>query len=281
MKALVRSGGRVAVTDRADPPVGPGHVAIEVALAGICRTDLYVAEGRLPSADPVVLGHELAGIIVEAREAPFSAGETVTVVPRVEGVGFLGVDRDGAFAQRVVVPAANVLRVPSSMPWRVAAYVEPVAATLAILDALEGADSILVMGAGRIAELASRVLAAHGIDHDRTPSRPDYRCVVETSATEGSLRTMLDLVAPGGTAVLKSRPPAPVPIDLALATRKRVTLRCVDYGSWQDAIALLASRRLSVDDLLGETFALDDFDRGFASAGRAEAKKIFLDPRGS
>ena len=106
---------------------------VRVAFAGVCRTDLFVADGRLPSRDPVVLGHELSGVVDEAGPASgFAAGERVTVDPLLpcgrcaacQDAGaratraacrapeMLGVARHGAFADRLVVPASALHRVP-------------------------------------------------------------------------------------------------------------------------------------------------------------------------
>src|SRR5204863_1777314 len=64
MRAVVRRGSAVALERLPVPElVGPDDVRVRVAVAGLCRTDLLVAAGKLPSADPVVLGHEFAGTI--------------------------------------------------------------------------------------------------------------------------------------------------------------------------------------------------------------------------
>src|SRR5258706_12357693 len=63
MKAIVREASGVRLVERPVPQPARGWVRMRVLLAGICRTDLYAAEGRLEVGDSRVLGHELVGVI--------------------------------------------------------------------------------------------------------------------------------------------------------------------------------------------------------------------------
>ena len=66
MKALVKDGAEVRLRDVPSPKiVHPLQVRIRVAAAGLCRTDLYVAEGTLASRNQLVLGHEFAGTVAQ------------------------------------------------------------------------------------------------------------------------------------------------------------------------------------------------------------------------
>ena len=63
---LVGHGGTDQLVYRTDLPTpvpGPGEVLIRVVAAGVCRTDLYAARGRLPVRDQVILGHEFSGVV--------------------------------------------------------------------------------------------------------------------------------------------------------------------------------------------------------------------------
>lgn len=67
MRALLKEGGSVRLARVPEPVIAAGDdVLVRVAFAGVCRTDLLVAEGRLPSRDPIVLGHELSGVVAAA-----------------------------------------------------------------------------------------------------------------------------------------------------------------------------------------------------------------------
>jgi threonine dehydrogenase-like Zn-dependent dehydrogenase len=271
MKAIVREQSRVNLSDKPAPRPKHGWVKVRVLLAGICRTDLHAADGLLGVAESRILGHEAVGEVSEAEEGSgFRVGERVVVSPlipceacagcvggaRCADTRMLGVNVDGVFAEEVIVPKATAYRVHGALSLRRAAYVEPVAAALAVLTApIRGDQKGLVLGAGRIADLTSRILHHHDYHLAEAGDRRraggfDY--VVETAGTASSFDEALHNVRPGGVIVLKSRPAERVALDVARAVRNDVTLASVSYGPWKEAIRLAAE--LAVDDLLGDTY---------------------------
>jgi threonine dehydrogenase-like Zn-dependent dehydrogenase len=296
MRAILRRQMQTTLGVTPVPRRPAGWVRLRVLLAGICRTDVHAAEGLLPTAESRILGHEMAGEVEEADTGSgFEPGDQVTVAPllpcgscagcatgsRCTEPRMLGVDVDGVFAEQVVVPAAAVHRVPRALSLRRAAYVEPVAATLSLLSApIRREQRGLVLGVGRIAELSTRLLRHLGFTLENGASGEpagtfDY--VVETSGTEASLDEALHRVAPGGTVVLKSRPPGRLAFDVARAVRNDVTLCAVSYAPWPDAIRLAGE--LAVDDLLGDVYPLERFDAAMAVVReRPNGPKVFLSP---
>lgn len=279
---------------------------VRFAWAGLCRTDLYAAEGRLPIATlPMVLGHEASGVVQAAKTDGFASwvGKRVTILPRVrcgacascieDGSPLacmspkrLGLDRDGVFAEYGVLPASSVVEVPADLPMKLAAYVEPVAAALAVLSVgLRPSDRGLIYGANRIAELTRRILAARGIEHVRVVSADDadalpasdagFDFAIETTATHKTLSTLLGVVRRGGRVVLKSRPFEPVSIDIASAVEKEITLHAVRYAPFAQAIEWLCTKTIDVEDLLGEVFVLARYQDAFRAARREENKPFF------
>jgi len=305
MRALVRDADQVRLAECPRAQLRPGWMRIRVLLAGICRTDLYAAEGLFPMTGARTLGHELAGAVLVASDASaFRPGDRVTVAPlipcedcsgcrhtaRCRNPGMLGVDVDGGFADEVVVPESCVVAVPRELPLRRAAYVEPIAASLAVLNApIRPDDRGAILGTGRIATLTARILAARGFrsvtmldEGARAHATRDdlpFDFVIETSATEATLRAALRAVRPGGVVVLKSRPAAPVPLQVTRAVHLDVTLSAVGYGSFADAVTL--ARELDLEDLLGDVFPLESFALAFARARDANGgPKLFLAPDG-
>lgn len=287
MKALVKSQGSLGVQEVPRPELrADDDVLIRVVVAGLCRTDLYVAQGLCPAALPVVLGHELSGIVREVGPAArdLTPGDRVTVMPLLPGGQMLGVHRDGAFAEYLVVPAGAVHRLPAALGPKVGAYCEPVAAALAVLRAgIQPQERGVIYGDNRIAQLTQRVLRAYGfgdvpIHPLQGPPLPADRFdfLIETAIDSTALRRMMEAARPGGAIVLKSRQHQPVGLDVALAVRKELTLRAVHYAPFPDAIALLAQGAIDVSDLLGEAHPLEDFERAFAAAQADEARKVFL-----
>ncbi|MEU0539233.1 alcohol dehydrogenase catalytic domain-containing protein [Nocardia sp. NPDC005978] len=297
MSAVVGAGGVAELRDVPVPVRRPGWVRLRVLGAAICRTDVYAATGRLPLGGPRVLGHEMVGEVVEADpEGDYRPGARVAVATpliacaecesaarRCGESRMLGVDLDGAFAEQTVVPEANLWPVPESLPLRRAACVEPIAATTAVLRAPIRPDQRgVVLGAGRIAELSGRVLRAHGFGSvdDEVDAKGDYDFVIESAGTGDALARAVALARPGGVVVLKSRPAAPIALDVAAAVRKDLVLAAVSYGPAADAVRLAGE--LAIDDLLGETYPLRRFADALAAAERDPlGPKVLLDPAGA
>jgi threonine dehydrogenase-like Zn-dependent dehydrogenase len=305
MRALSLTSRGVEVVRVAVPRLmRPDDVRVRASIVGLCRTDLLIADGKLPAHRPLVLGHEFAGLVdaVGPEAEGVRVGDRVAVNP-VFGCGkcpvcfggdeincpdrtMLGHDRDGALAEFVVVPAANLYRVPDSVPDPVAAYAEPVAAALAALNAgIAPHQSVCVVGGNRFAVLLERVLKATGIPNvtGYTPGHHlpipanEFDFVIETGQVEQMMASMFRAAKPGGTVVLKSRVPGSLNVDFQVAVRKQLTIKNVNYGSFRRAMALLAEGRLELETLLGPVFAVADWPAAF-DAARTERAKVFIQP---
>jgi L-iditol 2-dehydrogenase len=268
MRAVIRTEHGVALTElveRAAPPlwrapVTADDVLVDVAVAGVCRSDLGVADGSIPVELGRVLGHEMSGYV---------NGVSVTVIP-FEGTRWLGIDRDGAFAERVWVPASCVLRLPASMSLVHAAYVEPVAAALATHRHFREGERVKVAGTNRIAELTRRIVRLGG----------GHLCedeLVDVAIEhDGDGAALVSSLRDGGTLVLKSRARRTIalPADEIVARELRVV--GASHGSFAEAIAVLAQRRIPFEDLLAAPRPLEDFADVFASARSETQKQMFV-----
>ncbi|WP_052336578.1 zinc-dependent alcohol dehydrogenase [Nocardioides alkalitolerans] len=191
MRAVIKADDGVGctfVTDRAEPRLRPGQVRLEVGAASVCGTDAEIyratpAARELGLVFPVTMGHEVAGTVVEV--GPHTAGPSVGTRVAVEthlscgdcffcrtGAGhncrtmsLLGIDVDGAFADRVVVPATSCFAVPDGMDLETAALLEPAGSAMhAVIRAaapVAGA-SVLITGAGPVGLVLAQVVAALG-----------------------------------------------------------------------------------------------------------------------
>lgn len=142
MKALIYTGKmQMAYGEAAEPQLAPGEALIAVEAVGICGSDMHAWHGhdeRRPA--PLILGHEAAGRVIGGAWE----GKRVTVNPLVtndqspaslEGRENLDPDRqiismpprEGAFAERLVMPVGNLVEVPDHVDIRHAALAEPLA----------------------------------------------------------------------------------------------------------------------------------------------------------
>ncbi|RWM75983.1 MAG: zinc-binding alcohol dehydrogenase family protein [Mesorhizobium sp.] len=128
MKAVIcRSPGDLVVEDRPAPGTPPsGWALVAVSHVGICGTDYHIFEGKHPFlAYPRIMGHEVSGTVIEAGEGvDLAVGEPVIINPYLacgkciacrQGkpnccvrIEVLGVHRDGAMCERILVPAQNL-----------------------------------------------------------------------------------------------------------------------------------------------------------------------------
>lgn len=304
MLALVRERDAVHLRELPCPSPGPGELLVRVGLAGLCRTDLYVARGELTCTYPRVLGHECGGrVAARGPGVKTEHGARVAVFPfigcgacpgcdeqrphRCPAAAFLGLDLDGAFAEYLCVPERATHVVPDSMSWRRIAYAEPVAASMAVLHAdLDPNSPGLLFGEGRIVELTRRVLEFAGFGRVRVATRdqldslePDsFDFIIETQLGAGDPERLLPLLRAGGRLVLKSRPARPVPFNLRDWVAREIDLRAVSYAPFEHAIARLADPTFVVEDLFGEIFESDDWSAflGLDESVRNESHKSFI-----
>ncbi|MER3455734.1 MAG: alcohol dehydrogenase [candidate division GAL15 bacterium] len=127
-------GGPLAVDDRPMPTPGPGEVLVRVHACAVCRTDLHVLDGELPDPKlPLVLGHQVAGVVVALADGVETLGEGERVgIPWLgwtcgqcrycrrglenlcPHAQFTGYDRDGGFAEYAVADARYAFRLPEA-----------------------------------------------------------------------------------------------------------------------------------------------------------------------
>jgi 2-desacetyl-2-hydroxyethyl bacteriochlorophyllide A dehydrogenase len=191
MQAAVYVGdGRVAVEEVPCPEPGPGEVLVEIAECGICGSDLHMVLERYAKPG-AILGHEWSGVVAAAPGGSgWSVGDRVVGNP-APGCGVCRPCRRGrpsvclnrpsadfagyrgAYCEYKTVATDGLIRIPDSLPTRVAALAEPMAITLHALRLADvhPEDRVLVTGAGPVGLLLVAVLRAQGIS-DITVSEP-------------------------------------------------------------------------------------------------------------
>lgn len=267
MKAAVVTGcNDIGIREIPEPECTGGTVKVAVAYCGICGSDVpRVLKGACHSF-PQVLGHEFSGKVVEVGAGVESVrpGDSVVGIPLVPcfecddcrrgnfslcgRYSFIGSRQQGAMAEYVVVPERNVCAIPSSIPLRDAALVEP--STVALHGLLEAGfrpesdDCVAVVGLGPIALFAlqwcriygakrlvavgrskDRLLAALENGADAAFSSLEESCVEEAlkttggkgfsyvfdmAGTEDTIKLCLRLAAKKGQVCLVGTPTKPV-----------------------------------------------------------------------
>ncbi len=171
MKALVYTKpGELEFKEWPDPELEPGDALVRVRAVSVCGSDLHGwlghSRGRVP---PLVLGHELAGVVEKLRDgaAPVKVGERVAVYPLLgcnqcptcqAGRDYLcrrrrvlGLHINGGFAQYLKIPARNLHPLPEKSSFIEGALIEPLACGVHMVSKCsEGRGPIAILGAGPI-----------------------------------------------------------------------------------------------------------------------------------
>ncbi len=175
--ALWFDGSCPAVVDRPEPERGADLALIRPSLAGICNTDLEILRGYLGFVG--ILGHELVDQVVQGPE-PWVGRRVVSEInfpcgscpscqqglgrhcPTRTVMGIAG--QEGAFAELVAVPVANLHAVPDGVSDEQAVFTEPLAAAFEILEQLDLGPGleVTVLGDGKLGLLCAQVVATTG-----------------------------------------------------------------------------------------------------------------------
>ena len=339
MKALVKERAEPGLWMREVevPPVGSDDVLIRVARTGICGTDLHIhawdewAARTVPT--PLVIGHEFVGEIVEVGSGVRShvvgeivSGEGHIVCGRCRNcmagrrhlcahTRGLGVERPGAFAEFVSLPAVNVWHHADGIDRDVAAIFDPFgnAGHTATACPVLGED-VLITGAGPIGIMAAAVVRHAGARHvvvtDVNPRRLELAMKVgvtravnvreesladvqrelgmeegfdiglEMSGSADAIRDMLDQMCHGARIALLGIPPGEVAIDWNEVVFKGLTLRGIYgremYETWYLMTVMIQSG-LDISPVITDRFSATEFEEAFATAASGASGKVILD----
>jgi threonine dehydrogenase-like Zn-dependent dehydrogenase len=289
-----------------------------VLLAGVCATDLQLVAGYMEFSG--VPGHEFVGV---AESGPFAGRRVVGEIncpcgecahcrsgrakhcPERTVLGILG--RDGAFAERLVLPQANLHEVPDSIPTEEAVFAEPLAAAFRIpeqVSDLAGQEAV-VLGDGRLGNLCAQVLRLHGanvrvagkhraklrvldqlgfkteavatLEH---PHSADL--VVECTGSPTGLNAALTQVRPMGTIVLKTTVAVDQRVLLASAVIDEVTIIGSRCGPFDKALEALRLGQINVNALIDGYYPLSEALRVFKRASEGQSlKQLFAIDQGT
>ena len=341
MKAIVKpeGGPGLEVADVPEPELGPHQVRIGVRRAGICGTDLHIYEwdqwsrGRIDP--PLVLGHEFMGEVLETG----TLAEGVGVGDRVSGEGhvvcghceycrtgdghvcrntsIIGIDRPGAFAEQLVMPASNVIPIPDAIPDEQAAVFDPLGnAFHTVLHTDVSGKVVAVVGCGPIGLFAVGIARAAGArtvvalepmaerrhiaekmgaDRVLDPTSGDAVAevkqmtdgygadvVCEMSGHPDGVRNAFRLARNAGHVQLLGLPEDDVEVDLADdVIFKGLNVYGVIgrrmYETWLEMRDFLSAGLVDISPVITHRLPLEDFEEGIEAMKSGEAAKVVLD----
>jgi len=339
MKALAkltRAPG-LTLTDVKTPEVGHNDVMIRIRKTAICGTDIHIWKwdewARKTIPVPMQVGHEYVGEIVETGQEVrgFKVGDRVSGEGHIT-CGFcrncragrrhlcrntvgVGVNREGAFAEYLVIPAFNAFRIPDDISDDIASIFDPFgnATHTALSFNLVGED-VLITGAGPIGIMAAAIARHVGARHVVITDVNDYRLALarrmgatravniereslrdtmtELGMTEGfdvgmemsgvpaAFTQLLDTMNHGGKVALLGIPPPNMAIDWNQVIFKGLEIKGI-YGremfeTWYKMAAMLQSG-LDLESIITHHYAFGDFESAFATMLSGQSGKVVLD----
>jgi threonine dehydrogenase-like Zn-dependent dehydrogenase len=313
MRALVFDRKLEFRSDYPKPVPAEGESIVRVSVAGVCGTDLEIARGYMQYRG--VPGHEFAGHVVESQNASLRGKRVVGEInagcgrcatcsaglgrhcPDRTVLGILG--RDGAFAEFLRIPDANLIPIPDSLTDDVAVFVEPIAAAYEIFEQVQLArnQTIVVIGDGRLGAIVALALkgekylplvAGHHREKlarladlglataDESSVRDKFDIVIDCSGSESGFRRAVELVRPRGMIILKSTAAAAAKINLAPIVVNEITVVGSRCGRFQPALDALAAGKIDPRPLIDGAFELNNGIAAFEAAKNPLNFKIQL-----
>lgn len=319
------------------PELGHNDLLIKIRKTAICGTDIHIynwdkwAQKNIPV--PLVVGHEYVGTVAAIGQevSGFVLGD------RVSGEGHItcghcrncragrrqlcrnsvsvGVNRPGAFAEYLVIPAINAFKIPDNISDDLAAIFDPLgnAVHTALAFDLVGED-VLITGAGPIGIMAAAVARHAGARHivltDINPYRlqlaaklgvahtvnitqqdlgevmtglgmsEGFDVCMEMSGVSSAFQLMLEKINHGGKIAMLGIPASHAAIDWSLVIFKGLTIRGI-YGremfeTWYKMASLIQAG-LNLDQIITHRFPIDAFQQGFDVMRSGLSGKVILD----
>ena len=316
MKAAIFDGKKISLLEDFPDP-NSGEVLVRINLTGICGTDLEILDGYMDyhgilghefvgtvvkSENRDLIGKRVVGEInVGCGNCPSCRKGLERHCPHRTVLGIL--KRNGAFAEFLSLPEKNLHIIPDSITDEQAVFIEPLAAAFEITEQvdLKSEWNVAIVGDGRLAYLITCVLKLYcpnivcfgrhenklgimkklEIDTKMGISSGDehrFDLVVEATGNSSGFVDSLKLVKPRGTVILKSTIASRDNLDLTTTIVNEVTLIGSRCGTFRPAIEALASRKISVDDLIDSVYPLEKFQEAIEYAKKPETLKVFLKP---
>lgn len=323
MKAVRFSRQTISMVDIPKPRPQKGEALIKTLMAGICNTDLELHAGYYDFEG--VPGHEFVGLVEECPSDPSWVGKRVVADINL-GCGdceycqkgqprhclkrrVIGIKHwDGAFAQYLKAPMANLIQIPPGLRDEQAVFAEPLAAALRVSRQVELSAEMkaLVLGDGKLGLLCAlglkhfcpdlilagrhqnklEIARAQGVGTrllDRAQGisglqqdGPGFDLVVEATGSPDGLAQALELVRPMGTVAAKTTSHLPSTLNMAQAVVNEITILGSRCGDLVQALDFLSRGLLDVAPLVERVYDFREFIAAFDLARQAKSKKVLV-----
>ncbi len=331
------AGPGLVLTRKPVPAPGPGEVLIRIRKTAICGTDLHIYNwddwSRANIHPPLTIGHEYVGEIAALGEGVLG----YTIGERVSGEGHIvcghcrncragnaqwckatqgvGVNRDGAFAEYLCIPACNVVPVSETFPEEIVAFFDAYgnATHTALMYDVVGED-VLITGAGPIGVMAAAICRQNGARSVVVTDLNDYRLDMarrmgatatvnvaredlreamygqhmvegfdvglEMSGSGAALAQMFSVMRNGGKVALLGIMAKGANVDWNEIIFRGLTLTGI-YGrrmfeTWYKMGAMIEAG-LDLNPMITHRFHFTEFEKGFAAMNSGESGKVILD----
>jgi threonine 3-dehydrogenase len=340
VKALSKTHAAPGLTmiEAKTPKIGAEDVLIRVRRTAICGTDLHIYNwdewAQQTIKPPMITGHEFAGEIVELGKGvtrPLFVGQRVSgeghivdpnspaaraghfhLDPHTQGIG---VNRQGAFAEYLALPAFNVVPLPQSVDFEIGALLDPFGNAVHTVQQFDlMGEDVLVTGAGPIGIMAAMVARRAGARAVVLTDRNDYRLALaarmadvrtvnvtredlksvmaeegvdngfgvalEMSGAQPAIAQCITHLAMGGKLAMLGIPSRAMEVNWSDIILKALTVKGV-YGrqmfeTWRKMLALLHAG-LDLTPLITHRVAANDYKSGFDAALSGESGKVIMD----
>ena len=338
MKALVKAHAEKGIwmQDMPEPTVGINDVKIKIKKTAICGTDLHIYKwdewSQKTINTPMIIGHEYVGVISEMGDGVkhLEVGDRVTGEGHIacghcrncrrgklhvcENTIGVGVDRDGAFAEYLVIPADNVIKLDERISDEMAAIMDPFGnATHTALSFPVLGEDVLITGAGLIGSMATAICRFAGARNIVVSDISDYRLALakkmgatmtinpakgetiegaidtlkmhgfdiglEMSGSPQAFDSMISNMYNGSKIALLGILPNTTTVDWSKIIFKALTLKGI-YGremweTWYQMEQMLISG-IDLTPIITHRMHIDDFQEGFDIMESGQCGKVIL-----
>ena len=339
MDALVKAAPEAGLVLKQvpQPKPGTGEVLIKIHKTAICGTDVHIYQWNRWAQEnikpPMVAGHEYVGEIAELGEGvtAYHIGQIVSGEGHIvcghcrncragngqfcRNTKGVGVNRDGAFAEYLCIPASNVVPIPAGIPEDVVSFFDALgnATHTALMFDVIGED-VLITGAGPIGMMATAICKRNGARSVVVTDVNDYRLEMamkmgatatvnvareklesifgqqhmvegfdvglEMSGSVAALNTMIDNMRNGGKIALLGIHPGNIDININKIIWNSLTLQGVYgrrmYETWYKMIAMVEGG-LDMTPMITHRFNYRDYEKGFEAMISGRSGKVVLD----